>query len=96
MISLKDPAIQLTGAGSMSLDDDSIAYGMTLALGRRLLGRIPAKQVRTAFRERGDGFAAIDFRVSGTTAAPRTDLPLRIGKAGGGGCTLGRGRAVWC
>lgn len=82
VVSLKGPAIQLTGAGSMSLDDDSIAYGMTLALGRRLLGRIPVKEVRAAFRERGDGFAAIDFQVSGTTAAPRTDLPLRIGKAG--------------
>ncbi|HEX9258015.1 MAG TPA: hypothetical protein VF855_00660, partial [Acidimicrobiales bacterium] len=37
-------------------------------------------EVRPAFRTRPDGFAEIDFRLTGTTAAPRTDLAERVAK----------------
>jgi hypothetical protein len=82
VVSLKSAAIQLSGAGSLNLNDNALAYDMTLALDRRLLGRIPMKEIRAAFRDDGNGLAAIDFKVSGTSAAPRTDLLARIGKAG--------------
>jgi uncharacterized protein involved in outer membrane biogenesis len=82
VVALKSPAIQLAGAGSYRLNDDTLAYDMTLALDRRLLGRIPIKEIRAAFGPRADGLEAVDFKVSGTSAAPRTDLLARIGKAG--------------
>lgn len=82
VLSMKSPALQLTGEGSLNLTDDAIAYDMTLALDRRLLGRVPVEEMRAAFSERADGLAAVDFRVSGTLAAPRTDLLTRIAKAG--------------
>jgi len=49
-----------------------------------LLDRIPARELRAAFRDRGDGFGVLDFKVTGTTAAPRTDLTARLGKAAAG------------
>lgn len=82
VVRLKSPTMQLAGAGSLNLNDDTLAYDMTLALDRRWVGRIPMKEIRAAFKERGDGLAAIDFKVSGTSAEPRTDLLARIGKAG--------------
>jgi hypothetical protein len=82
VVALKSPAIQLTGAGTLRLDDDTLAYDMTLALDPRLLGRIPMKEIRAAFKPRGGGLEAIDFKVSGTSAAPRTDLLARIGRTG--------------
>jgi len=57
---------------------------LTLALGQKLLDRIPVRELRAAFRDRGDGFGVLDFKVTGTTAAPRTDLTARLGKAAAG------------
>lgn len=82
VLSLKGPAVQLTGAGSLNLNDDALAYDMTLALDQRLLGRIPIREMRAAFKQRGDGLAALDFKVSGTSDAPQTDIVARIGRAG--------------
>jgi hypothetical protein len=39
------------------------------------------KELKAAFKERGDGFSAVDFKVTGTSAAPKTDLASRVGKA---------------
>jgi hypothetical protein len=78
-VSLKGPSVQLTGRGATSLTTFAMDYDMTLALGEALSRRIPVAEVRDAFRDRGDGFVTIDFKVTGTTAAPRTDLPLRLG-----------------
>jgi hypothetical protein len=39
------------------------------------------KELRAAFKDRGDGFSAIDFKVTGTSTAPQTDLASKIGKA---------------
>lgn len=79
-VSLKGPSVQLTGRGSTSLKTMALDYDMTLALGEPLARRIPVAEVRDAFRDRGDGFATIDFAVTGTTSSPKTDLALRLGK----------------
>jgi hypothetical protein len=57
---------------------------MTLALATAVLERLPAKELRAAFRDRGDGFGTLDFRVTGTTASPQTDLVPRIAAAAAG------------
>lgn len=80
-LSLKGPAVQLTGRGVTSLRSLAIDYDMTLALGETLVRRIPAEELRAAFEDRGDGFSTIDFKVTGTTSAPKSDLGLRLGKA---------------
>lgn len=79
-MSLKGPSVQLTGSGVTNLRSLAIDYDMKLALSDSLSRRIPLPEVRDAFRDRGDGFATIDFEVTGTTSAPRTDLALRLGK----------------
>jgi hypothetical protein len=80
-ISLKGPALQVTGHGVTNLDSLSIDYDMTLALGEALLKRVPAQELRAAFKDRGDGFSTLDFKVTGTTSAPQSDLTTRLGKA---------------
>lgn len=78
---LKNRSMELTGHGVMRLDSLAIDYDMTLALDEALLGRIPVRELRAGFKDRGDGFAAMDFKVTGTTAAPRTDITARLAKA---------------
>jgi hypothetical protein len=77
---LKGPSVEITGRGVTRLASLSIDYDLTLALSQALSRRIPMTEVRDAFKDRGDGFVTIDFAVTGTTSAPRTDLPLRLGK----------------
>ena len=80
-LSLRGPALQLTGHGVTRLDTQAIDYEMTLALGAALVGRIPTPELRAAFKDRGDGFSTVDFKVTGTTSAPHSDLALRVGQA---------------
>jgi hypothetical protein len=80
-LSLKGPSLQLTGNGVTNLSSLAIDYDMTLALSQALAGRIPAQELRAAFRDRGDGFVTIDFKVTGTTTAPKSDLAMRVGRA---------------
>jgi hypothetical protein len=80
-VRLKGRSMQLTGRGVVRLDSWALDYDMTLALDRALLERIPVREVRAGFVDRADGFAAIDFKVAGTTTAPTTDLAARLGKA---------------
>ena len=54
---------------------------MNLALGKELMDKIGVRELRAAFRDRGDGFSAVDFKVTGTTLAPQTDLASKVGKA---------------
>jgi uncharacterized protein involved in outer membrane biogenesis len=82
VLSLKSASLQLGGRGSADLATGALDYDMSLALSQALLGRLPVKEVRAAFKDRGDSFATLDFKVTGTTAAPRTDLASRIAKAG--------------
>jgi hypothetical protein len=80
-LSMKGRSVQLTGRGVTSLRSLAIDYDMTLALGEALARRIPAQELREAFKDRGDGFVTIDFKVTGTTAAPQSDLAMRVGRA---------------
>jgi len=81
VLSLKGPAVQLTGKGTVNLGTHGLDYQMSLALAPRLFAKVTRPELRPAFRERGDGFFAIDFRLYGTTLAPQTDLVSRIARA---------------
>lgn len=78
---LKGASINLTGHGVTRLDTLALDYDMTLALSKALLDRIPVRELRAGFKDRADGFETIDFKVTGTTTAPQTDLSARVGRA---------------
>jgi hypothetical protein len=80
-LALKGPTVQLTGRGVTRLSNLAIDYDLTLALSDALARRIPAAELRAAFRDRGDGFVTIDFKITGTTSSPQSDLALRVGRA---------------
>ena len=69
--------MQITGSGSVSLDDYSLNHNLTLAVAQDLLKRAP-KEVRNVFTPRADGFLTLDFRVWGPYDSPKTDLQNRI------------------
>jgi uncharacterized protein involved in outer membrane biogenesis len=81
VVSLKGEAVQLTGRGTYDVDTHALDYDMSLALAAKLLAKVTRKELRPAFKDRGDGFSAVDFRVYGTSLAPQTDLLSRVGKA---------------
>jgi hypothetical protein len=80
-VSMKGASVQLTGRGVTRLDNFAMDYDMTLALDQALLGRIPIRELRAGFEDRGDGFSAVAFKVTGTTTAPQTDLSARLARA---------------
>lgn len=90
VVRLTGPDLRLTGRGTADLLDGSLDYDMTLALSPALVGRIPIRGVRAAFQEGSDGFGALDFKVTGTMRAPRTDIALRLAKAGAVGVVKDR------
>ena len=69
------------GNGSLNLDTSGLDYEMTLGLAPKLFTRITRPELRAGFKQAGDGFATIDFRLYGTTPRPKTDLLARVGKA---------------
>lgn len=79
VIRLISPEVQITGKGSVNLEDYSLNHDMTLALAKDLLAHVP-KEVRAIFTERSDGYLALDFRVWGPYDSPKTDLQQRIVK----------------
>ena len=81
VVNLKGKQLQLTGKGTMHLVTSALNYDLNLALGTTLLEKIPVRELRAAFKDRGDGFSAIDFKVTGTSIAPQTDLASKIGRA---------------
>jgi uncharacterized protein involved in outer membrane biogenesis len=81
VLSLKGKALQMTGKGTMSLATSALDYDMDLALSKPLVDKIGVKELRAAFKDRGDGFSTVAFKVTGTTERPQTDLASRIGKA---------------
>jgi hypothetical protein len=81
VLRLVGKAVQLTGKGTVNLATDGLDYQMTLALAPPLFAKVTRPELRPAFRQRGDGFSEIDFRLYGTTLDPQTDLVSRIGKA---------------
>jgi uncharacterized protein involved in outer membrane biogenesis len=81
VISFKGPALELTGQGVTNLVTSGVDYDLTLALSSGLVAKIPSAPTRAAFKTRPDGFGTIAFKVTGTTAAPKTDIATRFGKA---------------
>ncbi len=81
VLSLTGKQIQINGHGTTNLDTSALDYDMNLALGKELMDKIGVRELRAAFRDRGDGFSAVDFKVTGTTLAPQTDLASKVGKA---------------
>ena len=79
-VRLKGVGFELTGRGVTLVDARAIDYDLTLALPRPVLARIPVSEMRAAFRDRGDGFATLDFKATGTTDAPRTDIAMRLAR----------------
>ena len=75
---LTGEAVQLRGAGTVNLETSGLDYQMTLALAPRLFAKVTRPELRPAFKERGDGYSTIDFRLYGTTSEPQTDLLARI------------------
>lgn len=80
-VSLRGHAVRLTGRGTVDLETSGLDYQLRLALAPRLFAKITRPEVRAAFQPADDGFAAVDFRLHGTTVAPKTDLASRLGKA---------------
>ena len=81
---MKGRALELVGHGSLLLDTGALDYDLTLALAPALFARLTRPELRPAFRTRPDGFAEVDFRLSGTTLEPRTDLAASVAKAAAG------------
>jgi hypothetical protein len=81
VISFKGAAIQLTGKGVTDMNTTALNYDLNLALANTLLDKMPAKELRAAFKDRGDGFGAVDFHVGGTSLQPTNDLASKVGKA---------------
>lgn len=77
---LKGAGFELSGRGVTLLDSRSLDYDLALALSPSLLARIPVGAMRAAFRDRGDGFATLDFAATGTADAPRTDIAMRLAR----------------
>ena len=81
VVTLKGDAVRLTGRGTVNLETSGLDYQMTLALAPKLFAKVTRPEVRPAFKPAADGFAAIDFRLYGTTLEPKTDLAWRLGRA---------------
>lgn len=79
VIRLSAPQLEITGKGTVSLDDYSLKHDMTIAFAKGALDRAP-REVRNLFVERQDGSLALDFLVWGPYDAPKTDLQERIVK----------------
>lgn len=93
VLALKGRALELTGHGSLNLETSALDYALTLALAPNLFAKVTRPELRSAFRTRPDGFALIDFRLTGTTVEPKTDLLARLGRGAAEGAlksVLGR------
>ncbi len=86
---LKGKALELTGHGSLDMLTSGLDYDLTLALSPALFAKLTRPELRSAFRQRADGFAAIEFRVFGTTLEPKTDLVSRLGHSAAEGALKG-------
>ena len=82
VISLKSPQVQITGKGSVALEDYSLNHTLTLALAKGALDNTP-KEVRSVFTQREDGSFALEFKVWGPYDSPKTDLEKRLLKGVG-------------
>jgi hypothetical protein len=81
VLALKGPALELAGRGSLNLETSALDYDLTLALSPRLFAKVTRPELRSAFGTRPDGFSTLDFRLTGTTLDPKTDLVARLGRS---------------
>jgi uncharacterized protein involved in outer membrane biogenesis len=79
-VRLKGAAFDLAGRGVTNLESRAIDYDLVLALPHGVLARVPTSEMRAAFKDRGDGFASLDFKATGTMEAPRTDIATRLAR----------------
>jgi uncharacterized protein involved in outer membrane biogenesis len=77
VVIVKASQVQITGKGSVSLEDYSLNHTLTLALAKDTLAVAP-DFVRKAFVQRADGWYTIDFRVWGPYDSPKEDLTKRL------------------
>jgi hypothetical protein len=54
------------------------------------MAKVTRPELRPAFRDGGDGFSTIDFRLYGTTLDPQTDLVARVGTAAAAAAVKGQ------
>jgi hypothetical protein len=81
VLRLDGASLQLRGRGTVDLETGSLDYQLSLALAPKLLAKVTRPELRPAFKDRGDGFSAVDFRLYGTMSDPQTDLLSRVAKA---------------
>jgi len=86
---LKGRAFELGGHGSLDLQTSGLDYDLTLALSPLLFAKLTRRELRPAFRTRADGYATIDFHLSGTTLEPKTDILARLGRGAAEGAVKG-------
>jgi hypothetical protein len=86
---LKGRAFELGGRGSLDLQTSGLDYDLTLALSPPLFAKLTRRELRPAFRTRADGYAALDFHLSGTTLEPKTDILARLGRGAAEGAVKG-------
>jgi len=78
VIKLLSKDIQLTGSGKTDFDFN-LDHQFTLALSPAIMAKVP-KEVKGAFGSREDGFSIIDFKVTGPSSSPKTDLTDKLVK----------------
>ena len=81
VVRLDGKSVQLRGRGTIDLETGGLDYQMSLALAPKLLAKVTRPELRPAFKDRGDGFSAADFRLYGSTSDPQTDLLSRVAQA---------------
>jgi AsmA-like C-terminal region len=81
VLRLDGRSLQLRGRGTVDLETGGLDYQMSLALAPKLLAKVTRPELRPAFKDRGDGFSAVAFRLYGTMSDPQTDLLSQVAKA---------------
>jgi len=77
VIRLLSPSVQITGKGSVSLEQNTLDHDMNLALSPEVLSQLPTLLLK-AFSQREDGFYTLDFRLWGPVHSPQTDIEQKI------------------
>ena len=81
VLDLTGDGVRLSGSGSLDIETSSLNYQLTLALAPRLFAKVTRPELRAGFKQQPNGFAALDFRLTGTTLEPKTDILARLGEA---------------
>jgi uncharacterized protein involved in outer membrane biogenesis len=76
VVRLTAPRLNITGQGSVSLEDYSLRHDLTLAMEAEMVPR----EIRRVFTPREDGYLGLDFKVWGPYDKPKTDIKERLVK----------------